>query len=557
MKKACSLVICALLLSAASAAQSRQIIAVAKISEVTVFNDRAMVKRSATVKLAKGENSVTFEGLPLHISEETLHAEGKGTTAAKISGLSVRNVFLENSSEKRIRDLEAEISALERALQKIDARRTALAAQRAFIDSIRVGWGERISKELSLGKPASAELNEANRFVGESILKIEDGSFDALAEKKTLLDKIAALKKQLADLNGERRKEVRSVDLLVDAAAAMDFTVELSYLVMQARWAPVYDIRLDPDGRSAELSYRAVVSQSSGEDWQRVKLSLSTATPSIGSAPPDLQPWNIFFREPPGPRGNLSRSMLKGAAASAPMALADGSIQPEYGGNEAVAEFLQSTHQTSQIMERQNSVLFVIPMPVDIPADGSRQSSLIAVEKVPVKAEFVTVPKLSPGVFIKSEVTGMTSYPLLAGAVNVFNDSNFVGKSYLKNIAPGEKFDLFFGTDNAIKAKRTVTRVRKDSGILSGNSVSWKCSVELENFRKEDVALSLFDQIPIAGNEEIRVALKDARPTADEIRKDGTAVWKLHLHPGEKLQVIYQIDVEFPKGREVVGAEQP
>lgn len=554
MKKPASYLICALLLTAAEAAHSGQIVAASKIAEVTVFNDRAMVKRVATVKLDKGENVITFAGLPLQMAEESLRAEGQGGAAARISGLSVRNIFLDNDSQKRIRDIENEIQTLERSVQKIDARRLSLTAQRSFVDSIRTGWGERISKELALGKPAVAELGDASRFVGESVLKIEDGLFDAAAEKKPMLDKIAALKKQLADVSSSRGKEVRSVELTVDAAAAMDFNAELSYLVSQARWEPLYDIRLAPDGGSAELAYRAVVSQSSGEDWKGVNLSLSTATPSKGSSPPELQPWQINFQEPVRLLSGSSRKMMK-AAAPSPMAEAADASRAEYGGNEPVAEFLLATHQASQALEGQTSVLFVISKPVEIPADGSRQNSLIAIEKIPVKAEFVTVPKLSPGVFLKSEVVNATSYPLLAGAANVFNDAAFVGRAYFKSVAPGEKFDLFFGAVDSVKVKRQVAKVRKDAGILGGNSLSWNCSVELENFRKEEIALSLFDQLPISGNQEIKVAIKDVQPDSFETLPEGKVVWKLLLKPGEKKTVTYRIEVEYPKGREISGVE--
>lgn len=549
MKRSVFVVSAVISIFCAAAVHAGQIAADSRIAAVTVFNDRAMVKRVATVKLAKGENVIVFAGIPLQMAEESLRAEGQGAAAARISGLSVRNVFLDNDSQKRIRDIESEIQTLERSVQKIEARRTALSAQRAFIDSIRTGWGERISKELALGKPAVAELGEASRFVGDSILKIEDGLFDAAAEKKPLLDRIAALKKQLADISSSRGKEVRTVELTVDAAAAMDFTAELSYLVSGARWEPLYDIRLAADGRSAELAYRASVSQNSGEDWQGANLSLSTAIPSIGSAPPELYPWQINFLEPVRPLPRYSRTMLK-SAAPAPMEEAADSA-----GSEPVAEFLQATEQTSQPIEGQTSVQFAIARPVDVPADGSRQSSLIAMERIPVQAEFVTVPKLSPGVFLKSEVVNATSYPLLAGTANVFNDSAYVGRVYLKAAAPGEKFDLFFGAVDTVKVKRQVAKVRKDAGILGGNSVSWNCSVELENFRKEEIALSLFDQLPVAGNQEIKVAIKDAQPDAFETLPEGKIVWKLTLKPGEKKVVSYQIVVDYPKGREISGVE--
>lgn len=555
MKSVVMMVLLALAALGASEAQGLPVVADSKITAVTVFNDRALVKRVATVQVEKGENVIVFAGLPLQIAEDTLRVEAKGSAVARLSGINVRNVFPESSTQIRIREIEAEIESLERQIQRVDARRAALTAQKAFIESIRVGWGERISKELTLGKPVAAELNDASRFVGEAMQKFEEGLFDAQAEKKPLLDRIAALKRQLADIGSSHRKETRTAEVTVDAPHAMSMSMELSYLVSQARWEPVYDIRLAPDGSSAELLYRAIVAQNSGEDWQGVTLSLSTASPSLGSSPPELYPWTITFVEPARPVAGSARKMRMTAAAPAPLARRADASEPEFFASEPLAEAVPAIQQASDISERQTSVLFVVPKPVDIPADGSRQNSLIATERLPVKAEFVAIPKLLPVVFLKSEVSNGTAYPLLAGSVNVFNDAAYVGKAYLKPVAPGEKFDLFFGSDAAVKVKRTIMKIKREAGILAGNTVSWDCLVVLESFRKEEIRLSLVDQIPVAGNEEIKVTLRDAQPAADEVRPDGRTTWKVQLKPGEKRTFSYRIDVEYPKGREVAGIE--
>lgn len=535
----------------ALAADGRQVVAESRIYDVTVFNDRALVKRTAEVKLAKGENVVSFAGLPMQLLENTIRAEGKGGAAARISGLSVRNVFLESSSEQRVRELETAIETLEAALRQVEAKRLALVSQRAFIDSIRVGWGERISKELSTGKPLSAELAEANRFVGDAVLKIEESNFAVLAEQKPLNDRISALKKQLAALGSERRREMRTVEVTLEVPKPMTVQLELSYLVMQARWEPFYDIRLAADAKSVELAYRASVSQSTGEDWQGVKLSLSTATPSAGSSPPELQPWRVSFLEPPRPMPyGDARKMLK-AAAPAPMARAVMAEALESG-----AEELQPLeNMQSQAEQKTSSTLFLVPKSMDVPSDGSRQNSLIALEKIPAAAEYAAVPKLLPKVFLKSEVTNTTSYPLLAGMANVFNDNVFIGRMQLKSVASGEKFALFFGSDDSVKVKRTAMRLHKEAGLLSSNQVSWDCRVELDNYKGEEIKLSLFDQMPIAANQEIRAQLVDPVPKPDESTPEGKVLWKLLLKAGEKREVTYRIDLEYPKGRAIVGAE--
>ncbi len=343
------------------------------------------------------------------------------------------------------------------------------------------------------------------------------------------------------------------VEVAVEAARPMEFTLDLSYVIGKAHWEPAYDVRLAADGKSAELAYRAVVWQKTGEDWPRVRLTLSTAKPEMGGAPPELAPWRVSLYEPPRPYDLVPRQKRAGGMApAAPMPL---KAEAVVAAGEATQPEEAALPVSALVAEGQTSVLFAIPQPVDIPADGTRQGSVIALVQVPVTAEYVAVPKLSPRVYLKSAVINKTPYPLLAGPVNVFNDNTFTGKAVLKTVAAGEKFDLFFGADDQLKVKRDVTKSRKDAGLLGDNRMSWSCTVELENFKKEIVAVTLLDQLPLAGNEEIKVSLADAAPRPDESGKDGTLVWKVSLRPGEKRKIPYDIVVEYPKGRELVGAE--
>ena len=512
-----------LLLSRVSAlAETQALAAVSRISSVTVYADRAQVTRSSSLSLKAGMNLVRFDALPLTMAEDSIRAEGNGPGRARIAGITVKTVFLEQLQEKRILELEQEIQALNRKLESIEARRKSL-----------------------------AELGEAAKFVAEGIDKVEEGLYDAEAAKKPLLDRMGALQKELEQARGNRNKEVRSVEVAIEADRAMEFALTLSYLVADAHWEPNYDVRLAADAASAELTYRAQVWQNSGEEWPGVKLSLSSASPEAGGAPPELVPWQISFYEPPHLIPLEKRAQGALMAAPAPNRTVEGQV---YGGS-SQGQMERALPLPAQVAEGQTSVLFNVAQPVDIPADGTRASSVIAMEKVPVTAEFVTVPKLSARVYLKSEVTNQTVYPLLAGQVNIFNDAVFTGKSYLKAVAAGEKFDLFFGADDQVKVKRDVARVRKKAGILGSNRVTYQVSVELDNFKKRAITVSLLDQLPLPRNAEIKVSLEEAQPKPDETKPDGTISWKVSLAPGEKKKVSYDIVIEYPKGTDLAGVE--
>ncbi|BCO11349.1 hypothetical protein GEOBRER4_n1798 [Citrifermentans bremense] len=533
----------------ALAAQTTRMEARSSIQSVTVFSDRAQVTRRATLSLKAGTNLVNFEDLPQVLDEDSLRAVGKGTAPARIAGITLKRVFLDRSRDQRVREIEDEIASLTRQVESIEAKRKALASQRAFIDSIRVGWSERISKELSAGKPTTAELGEAVRFVGDNVGKVEQQLNEAEAAKKPLNDKIAALRKELEQHLAETHREVKSAQVAIEADRDLKFDLDLSYLVSQATWEPLYDVRLGADGKEAELVYRAQVAQKTGEAWPGVKLSLSTAAPEVGGGAPELSPWHVSFYEPPRPIAYAPRAM-KEMAAPAP--------EPAFGAypvGSAADRVEEAQPLTSDVAQGQTSVLFQVARPVDVPADGTRAGSVIASEKVPVNAEYLTVPKLSPRVYLKSKVLNNTPYPLLAGEVNIFNDATFVGKSRVKTVSSGEEFDLYFGSDDQVKVKREAARVAKKAGLISGNNVTYHVTIELENFKKKEVALTLLDQQPLPSNAEIKVKLEDADPLPSEAKEDGTLEWKLNLAPGEKKKVSYDIVIEYPKGRELVGVE--
>ena len=528
-------------------ADLKRIPASSRITAVTVFPDRALTSRTASLNLKTGNYLITFDSLPTLIQDDSVRVEGKGSAGATIVGLEVKRAFLEQSGEARVKELDEEIRALERRSGALDAKKAGLASQGAFLQSIRVAWGDRISKELAIGRPTAAELQEAAGFVGAGVAKIEEQNLAIETEKKSINDKIDALRRQRDESIGSRRKEVKIVEVMLDVAREGNLTLDLATVIPQAGWVPSYDVRLAADAKTAELTFRAMVRQQTGEDWNNVDLTLSTARPAAGGAPPELFPWHISFLRPQPLR---EESILYGAAAAPAreMKAAKAGRMDIAKSEEAPAEF-----ETARISEEQSSVAFHIPRPLDIPSDGTQHGSVVAVEQLPVSMEFMAIPKLSPYVFLKSEIVNRAAYLLLPGKVNTFTGNTYTGSSQLKKVAAGEKFELFFGTDDQVTVKREELKQHKEAGMFGNNRVSYRYRIELNNFRKEPVTVILRDQLPLAGDEEIKVSLDDPSIKPDEFGTDGRVTWKTPLNAGEKKELIFGILVEYPKDREVTG----
>ncbi|OGU16713.1 MAG: hypothetical protein A2076_06760 [Geobacteraceae bacterium GWC2_53_11] len=532
--------------------EPQRIPAPSHITAVTVYADRALTTRSSTLTLKPGSYLIAFESLPTLVLDDSVRVDGKGTATTTITGLEIKRVFLEQRGEKRVQELQEEIRALEKRSVALDARKSGIIAQKAFLESIRVAWGDRISKELAIGKPTATELQDASTFVGNGIAKAEEQSREIEFDKKVIKDKIDALRRQQNEAAGSGRKEVKTVVVAVEVTRAGNLTLELAAMTPQASWEPTYDVRLASDSKSAGLTFQAMIRQQTGEEWANVDLTLSTARPAIGGAPPELTPWNVSLYRPRPVRSEMAypaaAPMLYGSAKKAKRAEMDAGAQDMEIAEEAPAQFA-----VAQISDEQSSVSFHVPRPLDIPSDGNRHGTIVAVEQLPVSIEYLAVPKLSPAVFLKSELVNRAPYPLLPGKVNTFIGTGFTGSSQLKKIAAGEKFELFFGADDQVSVKREELKQHKEAGLFGKNRISYRYRIEMSNFRKEPLTLTLRDQLPVAGDEEIKVSLEEPSIKPAEVKNDGTVLWKLPLTAGENKELTFGILVEYPKDKEITG----
>jgi len=553
MKLLNSLLFLTLILTPALAfsTEPQRLSAPSRITAVTVYADRAVTTRSSTLSLKPGNYLIALESLPALILDDSVRVDGKGTATTTITGLEIKRIFLEQSGEKRVQELQDEIQILEKQSAGLDAKKAGITAQKSFLESIRVAWGDRISKELAIGRPTSAELQDASAFVGTGVSKAEEQIRGIEFDKKVVKDKIDALRRQQNEATGSNRKEVKTVEVAVEVTRSGSLTLELTAMISQAGWEPSYDVRLASDGTSADLTFQAMIRQQTGEEWRTVDLTLSTARPAIGGAPPELTPWQIFFYRPQPvmPKVMAAAPMTFGKAVkkSARREMDSGALDM-INSEEAPASFA-----VARISDEQSSVSFHIPRAVDIPSDGTRHNTVVAVERLPVTIEYLSVPKLSPAVFLKAELVNSAPYPLLPGKVNTFIGTGFTGSSHLNKIAAGEKFDLFFGNDDQVTVKREELKQHKEAGLFGKNRVSYRYRIEMNNFRKTPLTLTLRDQLPVAGDEEIKVSLEEPSLKPAEVKSDGTVIWKTQLLAGEKKELTFGILVEYPKDKDITG----
>lgn len=83
--------------------------------------------------------------------------------------------------------------------------------------------------------------------------------------------------------------------ILADVKETATVPFEITYLVQKAGWYPTYNIRVKDVVSKLQLEMNANVYQTSGENWNNIKLVLSTGNPNDNNSKPLINPWFISY----------------------------------------------------------------------------------------------------------------------------------------------------------------------------------------------------------------------------------------------------------------------
>ncbi len=521
-----------------------------RISAVTVYLDRAVVTRTATVELAAGAAEVVFANLPERLQEQSLQVSGRGTAQATILDVSAKRTFTDFTPNERVKALEDQLKELLKQTRGLDDRGGLLSAQAATLDRMEGALFAPPAKDVP--RPDLQQFTASLTYLSEQKAKITAERATLDEQRAELQNKVNTVQQQLNQLRGAGGKAYKTITVRVAAASAGNLDVALSYTVPGASWAPNYDARVLGGERAVQLGYFGLVRQNTGEDWKDVALTLSTARPNLGGAAPELGVWNldIFVPRPMATgRGQVMEMRAKSVAASATAgAFGDMASPPE----EKDADMAQAAVEAGA-----TSATFKVAAAMSVPSDNSPQKVSVMSAKLNAQPEYATVPKRQPVAFLTSKVFNNSEFPLLAGAMNVFLDGTFVATSRLATVMPGEKFDLALGADDGISVKhKRVQRFTEDTGLTnSGQRITYEYLLTIQNNKRTTERVVVTDQVPVSLNEKIVV--RQLTPPTGELKpdKEGLLKWTFDLKPAEKREFTVKFAVEYANDVNVAGLE--
>jgi uncharacterized protein (TIGR02231 family) len=555
-----SLMAFSLLLMSTAAAISAEIKATSRIDAVTVYPAGAEVTRTGRVTMEGGEHVILFTDLPAQAVPGSIRVEGRATNALQIGSVDTRRVSVPRTDEtiaaterKRIED---EIERLKDARAVLQAAVEAAQAQKTLVGNLAQLPTQTPSPHAAASQPDWSQLFT---LIGQRVAEAQKTILEAQIKMRETDRQIADLTRQLASLAPapEQRTEVK---VFVNAAGGLDAELIIRYQVGTASWTPFYDARLATGTRDQaprlQLVRRASIQQRTGENWDDVQLSLSTARPNAGSAAPDLRPLTVDYAPdvPQTRSGQVQGGQGRGRGdflAASPSVSSP--VPPPLG---YAAEAAQQRPATVEAQPFQ--AVYAIAGRVAVPSTNEMKRVQIDDMALDPTLTVRTVPKAEAKAYLYAKLTMAAGTPVLPGPVALFRDSIFVGNGQLPLLAPGEEHELGFGVDDLVRVRHTIAeQTRGESGWVSSSKTDVRnYRITVKNMHQRPIQLRVLDQIPVSQNEAIKIELlgrtQPTRRNVDE--KRGVLAWDMTLAPDEEKAVEFGYRVTWPAAKSVTYA---
>jgi uncharacterized protein (TIGR02231 family) len=504
-----------------------------QIKEVTVFLQGAQISRQARLNITKGSSTLIFRELPVDIDPQSIQARGEGNFVI-LSLLHQVNYLAGAHKTAEVQALQDTLKMLENKLAEVSGKQAVMKSEEELLVANRnLGGNDRTI--------TMAELKLAADFYRTRLTEIKMAQIKLAAETGKLTDKIEKVRNQLSTM--DVNKPTSEILVNISAGEASAVTLWMTYTVNNAGWYPEYDIRAKDVQNPVQLSYNAKVFQNTGEDWNKVSISLSTANPQQRGEKPVLQPWFIDFEQPlvPLSQYNVIGYATKKAEA-APMAVLD---DLKESVNAETAATLTS------VSENQTNFEFNIKVPYDIPSDNKQYTINIQESSLPATYEYYCAPKIDREAFLLARVTGWENLNLLSGEINLFFEGTYVGKSTLNIRNTKDTLDLSLGRDKGIVVTRTKLKDFTEQKTIGSNireTRTWEVTVR--NSKKQALNLRIEDQFPISMNKDIVIEPQEYSGAAYD-KETGKVVWKMNLSPSEEKKLRLSFAIKYPKDKRV------
>ena len=501
------------------------------VKQATVFLQGAKVFGSTNVSLQKGRNVVKIINLPNDLDENTYKINlEKNTTLLSITPQSnyLKNDELSDGEKK----LDDEKKKFQRQVSLLNIQIKNLSGEQNIInDNLKVSTNDKSTPQ--------EQLIKLTEFYRKRMLEIDNQVF-LLNEQKTVLDvSIAKIDRQFSEEQTNKNQNKKELLLEILAENEMNLNLGVSYIVSSAGWVPSYDLRALSTKKPLEIVYKGKIYQKTGQDWNNVKLFVSTYRPSYNQNRPILSP--LYVAEYTAYNNDDAKvGYIQKAKAD---------MSNSYQMREEVAA--PSQIPVATVSDNQMNVLYELKFNQTIVSQEKEQFVILDKKDVNATYKYHTVPKLNNQVFLMAFIKNWQNLNLISGEGNIYFEDNYIGKTNITSNYVKEEFPVSLGVDDRIVVKRIKLEDKTSQKTLNSNK--WETEsyqITVRNNTKENIELEILDQLPLSENSKITVkSLETGNGILDD--KTGSILWNRNIASGGSDKINFSYEVKYPKEMQV------
>lgn len=530
----------------------------ASLSDVRIYTQGAMLMQKTNYSVGSGMNRIIIEGISPKIDVNTLQLNATGNvilldTKYELYYPKPENLDITNGFPKHIlRDISMltdSIAQINYELQDLNNQIAVTTSAKAILNNNGAIKGQgKVNDSIPMLKDAIdyyfKKMNELNA-IQMKLDKQKTIKTKELTRMQTRLKQLNDYGSNNGLIDPKDYSPVPRIIVTLQSSEAASGKIQLSYLVHEAGWSPQYDLRSSSLSSSVNLTYKAMVHQNSGLDWNNVKISLSTNNPNQNRVKPNLHPWYIDYL--------ALRVQEKSGYGNAPAALYDKKAESQSARIIDQDEIeSRSSIDFMQIVEHMISAEFKIDLNYSIASNNQAHMILVDNKELPTNFKYYTAPKLDQSVYLMAELTNLEELQLLPAKANVFFDGSYMGETYLDPTTMEDTLRLSLGVDPNVIVKRKLDKKSyKEKFIGTQRLATYFYEVEIKNQKAKAVDLVIEDQIPITTNTEIIIELlENGKGSLNE--DTGILKWDLTLKAKESKTLRFGYSVKSDKQKNLL-----
>ncbi len=508
-----------------------------RITSVTVFLAKAQVTREAKARLEAGKTSLVFTGLTSQLDPQSIQVAGKGSFI--ILGTSHRQNFLSDlNTPKALRVLRDSLGYFQKQIALEQSQKEILNREEQMLLSNQKIGGT--NQNLTV-----AELKAMADFYRGRLGDIVTNRMKEDDKIKRLNERMMKVQQQINAQNELYSRNTSEIVVSVSADASTPAELTVNYVVANAGWYPVYDLRAINTKSPVQLNYKANVFQGTGEEWKNVQIKLSTANPNQSGLKPELSAWYLDFYQPVIAYAAMSYEK-RAARSDMPAAAKSEDLEEDTAIAQRVGDYV-TTIQTSLNTEFNIALAYTVA--------SSNQPTMVDIASHEMKAsyQYSVAPKLDLDAFLMARAAGWEEFSLLPGEANIFFEGTFVGKSFIDPNSIKDTLSVSLGRDKRIVVKREKVKdftSRKAIGSNLRETSAYEISVR--NTKQEPIRIVVEDQLPVSQNSQIEVTMIDAGGAAYN-KEIGKLSWSWNLASNDSKKTTFKFEVKYPKDKQISG----